>query len=113
MNAQAASMHAPASAGITKAERELYGGIAPYHELGCPLSEEEQALFDELNARPMLPFSVTATRDGSPPEQINIMARTSCDAAVQVMQLLFFDSSDCITTGFKIRVVPIRRQATR
>lgn len=113
MSAQAVSTHAPDSTGITKAERDIYDGIAPYHELGCPLSEEEQALFDELNARPMLPFSVTATRDGHPPEHINIMARTSCDAAVQVMQLLFFDSGDCITTGFKIRVVPIRRQAAR
>lgn len=111
MNAQAV-LRRPA-AGITQAGREIHGDIAPYHELGCPLSAEEQALLDEFSASPMLPFDVTATRNGGPPEQINIMARTSCDAAVQAMQLLFFDSDDCIPAGFKIRVVPIRRRAAR
>lgn len=75
------------------------------------LGAEEQRLLDDLNARPLIPFRVTASSANHPVEQLSILARSSCDAAVQAIQLLFFDAGDCsITTGFKIKVEPIRAQ---
>lgn len=73
------------------------------------LSPDEQALLDEMNASPMTLFRVTAAIGGLPGEHINIVARTSCDAAVQAVKLMFVDAADdCITTGFKVKVEPVR-----
>lgn len=99
-----------AAACIADAERELYGDLSQDERLG-KLGADEQRLLDELNARPLIPFRVTASLAGHPVEQLSILARTSFDAAVQAIQLLFFDAGDCITTGFKVKVEPIRVMA--
>lgn len=98
-----------ASASIADAERELYGDMRADERLGR-LSSDEQRMLDVLNLRPLIPFRVTTSLGGQPPEQISILARTSCDAAIQAVQLLFLDAGDCITTGFKVKVEPISRQ---
>lgn len=85
-----------ASTSVADAECELYGDMSADERLG------------RLGARPLIPFRVTASLAGHPVEQLSILARTSCDAAVQAIQLLFFDAGDCITTGFKVKVEPIR-----
>ena len=76
-----------ASAGIAAAEQALYGGI---------------------NARRLIPFRVSVTMPERT-EQVSIVAASSCDAAVQAIQLLFSDSDECASTGFKVRVEAIRR----
>lgn len=44
-------------------------------------------------------------------EHICILARTSCDAAIQAVQLMYLDAVDCIATGLKIKVEPVRVMA--
>jgi hypothetical protein len=92
---------------IAGAERELSGDMSTDERLGR-LSTDEQRLLDALDTRPLIPFRVTTSLAGQPAEQISILARTSCDAAIQAVQLLFLDAGDCITTGFKVKGEPIR-----
>lgn len=101
-----------AAASVAQAERELYGQEIPFNELGCPLSPVEQALLDELNRAPLIPFRVTVTLPNRI-EQISALAANSCDAAVQVIQLLFSDADECATTGFKVKVEPIQTRELR
>lgn len=98
---------APAYANLSTAEieRGIYG-IDPSDESGCPLSADEHRLLVELNAAPMRRFRVAITLPNRF-EQIDMLARTSCDAAVQTIQLLFSDADECARTGFKIKVEPV------
>lgn len=82
---------APAIAAIANAEGVLYAGIDP---------------------RPLIPFRVTVSTFGRPPEQISILSRSSCDAAVQAINLLFSDADDCITHNFRLKVEAISLGAT-
>lgn len=65
------------------------------------------------NTITLIHFRVTTSLAGQPPEQINILARSSCEAANQAVRLLFLDAGDCITAGFKIKVEPIRPAVSR
>lgn len=85
-----------AAASIADAERELIGILSPV----------ERDLLDKISARPMTHFRVTVTMRGRV-EQIDTLAASSCDAAVQIVQLLFADSDECATTGFKVKVEAI------
>lgn len=85
-----------AAASIADAERELIGILSPV----------ERELLDQIVPCPMTRFRVTVTMRGRV-EQIDTLAASSCDAAVQIVQLLFADSDECATTGFKVKVEAI------
>lgn len=95
-----------AAANIADAERELYGEIANDELIGI-LSPAERELLDQIVPRTMTRFRVTVTMRGRV-EQIDTLAASSCDAAVQIIQLLFADSDECATTGFKVKVELVR-----
>lgn len=76
------------------------------------ITDAECAVAANFRAGALKPFRVTVSVVGQPAEQISILSRTSSDAAVQVMHLLFSDADDCIatTSNFRLMVEEIRSE---
>lgn len=72
------------------------------------VADAECAVITDFRAGPLKPFCVTVSAVGRSAEQISILSRTSSDAAVQVMHLLFSDADDCGAANFRLRVEAIR-----
>ena len=77
-------------------------------EANAGIASAEQELYGEINRRRLIPFRVSVTMPDRT-EQVSIVAASSCDATVQAIQLLFSDSDECASTGFKVKVEAIRR----
>jgi hypothetical protein len=75
---------------------------------GMPLSQDEEECAGKL----MLPFRVTVTVPNRIPEQLSILAASSCDAVMRAFELLFPDFDSVKPHGgLKVAVEPVRRAA--
>lgn len=57
---------------------------------------------------PLIPFRVTVSISGQMVNEITEFARTSCDAAMLAIRCISSEDDECLATGFKVKVEPIR-----
>lgn len=91
---------------------------SPIDEAGCHLSDAElrgtplSPDESESAGKLMLPFRVTVTVPNRIPEQLSILAASSCDAVMRAFELLFPDFDSVKPHGgLKVAVEPVRRAA--
>ena len=57
---------------------------------------------------PLIPFRVTVSISGQMVNEITEFALTSCDAAMLAIRCISSEDDECLATGFKVKVEPIR-----
>lgn len=86
---------------------------SPIDEAGCHLSDAElrgtplSPDESESAGKLMLPFRVTVTVPNRIPEQLSILAASSCDAIVKAMELFFDDDGVVPPEGLTLCARPI------